>query len=162
MIVEIHGLEVCGRHGVGEAERRDGQSLLFDVTLEVSEPEADAFHVAQQVCRAIDRLETGERGANSIRERDRPGRDRAQPREGESDRDAIEREPERHAVRECVRETSDAVSYKLLESLAAATAEAIAARFPAARSVTVRVRKPGVKWAGWTAATASRPRSSPR
>ena len=116
MIVEIHGLEVCGRHGVGEAERRDGQSFLFDVTLNVSEPEVDA----------------------------------------------IDATVDYRAVRECVRETSDAVSYKLLESLAAATAEAIAARFPAVRSVTVRVRKPGVKWAEWTAATASRPRSSPR
>jgi dihydroneopterin aldolase len=43
VIVEIHGLEVFGRHGVGEAERRDGQSFLFDVTLELAEPRADAI-----------------------------------------------------------------------------------------------------------------------
>jgi dihydroneopterin aldolase len=116
MIVEIHGLEVFGRHGIGGAERRDGQSFLFDVTLNVSEPEVDAIDAAVDY----------------------------------------------RAVRECVRETSDAASYKLLESLAGATAEAIAARFPAAHSVTVRVRKPGVAWAEWTSATASRPSSSPR
>jgi dihydroneopterin aldolase len=64
-------------------------------------------------------------------------------------------------VRDTVRELSDAGSYRLLESLAGAAAEAIASRFDV-DSVTVRVRKPGVAWADWTAATASRARSSPR
>jgi dihydroneopterin aldolase len=99
VIVEIHGLEIVGRHGVGEAERRDGQPFLFDVTLEVAEPAEDAI------------------GAT--------------------------------------------VDYRLLETLARAAAEAIAAAFPV-ESVTVRVRKPGVAWADWTSATASRARPSPR
>jgi dihydroneopterin aldolase len=115
MIVEIHGLEVFGRHGVGEAERRDGQPFLFDVTLELGEPAEDA----------------------------------------------IDATIDYRAVRDSIRELSDAVSYKLLESLAAASAEAIVTRF-AVDSATVRVRKPGVAWADWTAATASRMRSSSR
>ncbi len=115
MIVEIHGLEVVGRHGVGEDERRDGQPFLFDVTLEVGEPDADA----------------------------------------------IDATVDYRAVRDTVRELSDARSYKLLESLAGAAADAIVTRF-AVDSVTVRVRKPGIAWADWTAATASRARSSSR
>jgi dihydroneopterin aldolase len=115
MIVEIHGLEVVGRHGVGEAERRDGQPFLFDVTLEVAEPTEDA----------------------------------------------IDSTVDYRAVRDTIRKLSDARSYKLLESLAAAAAEAIVAGF-AVDSVTVRVRKPGVAWAEWTAATASRSRPSSR
>jgi 7,8-dihydroneopterin aldolase/epimerase/oxygenase len=35
--VELAGLEVFGRHGVGEDERRDGQTFLYDVWLEVGE-----------------------------------------------------------------------------------------------------------------------------
>jgi dihydroneopterin aldolase len=115
VIVEIHGLEIVGRHGVGETERRDGQPFLFDVTLEVAEPPEDA----------------------------------------------IDATVDYRAVRDTVRELSDARSYKLIESLAGATAEAIVTGF-AVDSVTVRVRKPGVAWADWTAATASRSRSSSR
>ena len=81
MIVEIHGLEIFGRHGVGEAERRDGQSFLFDVTLEVAEPAED------EIGATVDY----------------------------------------RAVRDTVRELSDARSYRLLESLAAAAADAIVA-----------------------------------
>jgi dihydroneopterin aldolase len=115
VIVEIHGLEVFGRHGVGEDERRDGQSFLFDVTLEVAEPRDDA----------------------------------------------IDATVDYRAVRDTVRELSEARSYKLLESLAGAAADAIVTRF-AVDSAIVRVRKPGVAWADWTAATASRARPSPR
>jgi dihydroneopterin aldolase len=115
VIVEIHGLEVVGRHGVGEAERRDGQLFLFDVTLEVAEPAEDA----------------------------------------------IDATVDYRAVRDTVRALSGARSYKLLESLAGAAADAIFAGF-AVDSVTVRVRKPGVAWSDWTAATASRSRSSSR
>jgi 7,8-dihydroneopterin aldolase/epimerase/oxygenase len=43
MIIEVHGLEVFGRHGVNEEERRDGQAFLVDVTLRVREPERDAI-----------------------------------------------------------------------------------------------------------------------
>ena len=113
MIVEIHGLEIFGRHGVGEAERRDGQVFLFDVTLDVAEPAEDAIGATVDY----------------------------------------------RAVRDTLHELSDARSYKLLESLAAAAAEAIVTRHLVA-SATVRVRKPGVAWAEWTAATASRTHSS--
>ena len=41
MIVEVHGLELFGRHGVGDDERRDGQTFLVDVTLEIAEPKED-------------------------------------------------------------------------------------------------------------------------
>jgi dihydroneopterin aldolase len=34
--VELHGLEVFGRHGVLEHERRDGQMFLYDVRIEVA------------------------------------------------------------------------------------------------------------------------------
>jgi dihydroneopterin aldolase len=43
MIVEIHGLEVFGRHGVNDDERRDGQTFLFDVEVRVPEPPADSI-----------------------------------------------------------------------------------------------------------------------
>jgi 7,8-dihydroneopterin aldolase/epimerase/oxygenase len=35
--VELHGLEVFGRHGVLEGERRDGWPFLYDVWLELSD-----------------------------------------------------------------------------------------------------------------------------
>ena len=41
MIVELHGLEVFGRHGVLEEEKRDGQTFVYDVELEVEEPASD-------------------------------------------------------------------------------------------------------------------------
>ena len=41
MIVELHGLEVFGRHGVLEEEKLDGQTFVYDVELEVDEPAAD-------------------------------------------------------------------------------------------------------------------------
>jgi dihydroneopterin aldolase len=37
VIVELEGLEVFGRHGVEEDERREGRVFLYDVWLEVSE-----------------------------------------------------------------------------------------------------------------------------
>jgi dihydroneopterin aldolase len=115
VIIEIHGVEVFGRHGVNEDERRDGQQFLVDVTLEMPEPAEDS----------------------------------------------IDATVDYRAVRDTVRELSDVRSYKLLESLALAAAEAIVARFEV-DAATVRVRKPGIAWADWTAATASRARSSPR
>jgi dihydroneopterin aldolase len=33
--VELHGLEILGRHGVLESERRDGRTFLYDLSLEV-------------------------------------------------------------------------------------------------------------------------------
>jgi dihydroneopterin aldolase len=43
MIVEIRGLEVFGRHGVSDDERRDGQTFLFDITVDVAEPNDDSI-----------------------------------------------------------------------------------------------------------------------
>jgi dihydroneopterin aldolase len=46
MIVELYGLEVFGHHGVLESEQRDGQTFLYDVTLEVDEPAEDRVEEA--------------------------------------------------------------------------------------------------------------------
>jgi dihydroneopterin aldolase len=110
MIVEVHGLELFGRHGVNDDERRDGQTFLFDVTLEIAEPKEDAIQATVDYRR----------------------------------------------VRDIVREVSDAASYRLLETLAAAAADALIAELPVTR-VRVRVRKPGIAWADWTGVTCERP-----
>ena len=113
--VEIHGLELFGRHGVEPEERERGQTFLFDLRLEVG----DAA-LSDDIADAVDYVE----------------------------------------VVECVRAVSDGRAYNLLEALAAAVADEIAARFPVER-VRVRVRKPEVRPAGltvaWTAATVERP-----
>jgi dihydroneopterin aldolase len=36
-IVELHGLEIYGFHGVNEHEQRDGQPFLYDVELDVGD-----------------------------------------------------------------------------------------------------------------------------
>jgi dihydroneopterin aldolase len=41
VILELHGLEVFGRHGVLPEEQREGQTFLFDLALEIAEPAAD-------------------------------------------------------------------------------------------------------------------------
>lgn len=110
MIVEVHGLEVFGRHGVNDDERRDGQAFLVDVTLQVPEPHEDA----------------------------------------------IEATVDYRRVRDVVLTVSGSESYRLLETFAAAVADALVAALTAER-VTVRVRKPGVTWAEWTAASVERP-----
>jgi dihydroneopterin aldolase len=110
MIVEVHGLELFGRHGVNDDERRDGQTFLFDVTLEIAEPKEDAIHATVDYRR----------------------------------------------VRDIVRGVSDAASYRLLETLAAAAADALVAELPI-KSVRVTVRKPGIAWADWTGVTCERP-----
>jgi 7,8-dihydroneopterin aldolase/epimerase/oxygenase len=110
MIVEVQGLELFGRHGVGEDERRDGQAFLVDVELQVDEPREDAIDATVDYRR----------------------------------------------VRDVARLVSGAKSYRLLETLAAAIAEALVAELHVER-VQVRVRKPGVAWAEWTAATVARP-----
>ena len=74
-------------------------------------------------------------------------------------RDDLDATLDYRAVRDVVREVSSSHTYTLLESLAAAVADAIVARY-ALRSVTVRVRKPGIAWADWVAVSASRERSS--
>jgi dihydroneopterin aldolase len=37
IVVELDGLEVFGRHGVLDEERREGQTFLYDIRLEVPE-----------------------------------------------------------------------------------------------------------------------------
>jgi dihydroneopterin aldolase len=74
--------------------------------------------------------------------------------------DALDATVDYRKLRDAVREVSDARAYVLLESLVADAADAIARSFPVER-VTVRVRKPEIAWAEWTAATASRSSSSP-
>ncbi len=115
MKVELYGLEVFGHHGVLPEEKRDGQTFLYDVEVEVDEPAAD------DIAQAVDyRL-----------------------------------------VVEAVEQVSASRSFDLIESLAIAVAEALAARLPVA-SARVRVRKPrpGTIPAEWSAATAERSRSS--
>lgn len=73
--------------------------------------------------------------------------------------DRLEATVDYRAVAACVREVSDAGQHRLIETLADAVAEELAARFPA-RRVRVRVRKPGISPAGLrvehSAATAER------
>ena len=110
MIVEVHGLEVFGRHGVNDDERSDGQRFFVDITLRISEPTEDA----------------------------------------------IEATVDYRRVRDVVRAVSDGTSFRLLEAFAVAVADAILAQL-GPEHVTVRVRKPGVAWAEWTAASVERP-----
>ena len=113
MKLELHGLEVFGRHGVFENEKREGQMFLYDVELEVDEPAADRID------------------------------------------DAVDY----RLVADCVREVSDSRSFDLIESLAAAVADALMSQLGVSR-VRVRVRKPrpaGIE-AAWSAATADRSR----
>ena len=37
ILVELHGIELFGYHGVLEEERREGQSFLFDLDVEVGD-----------------------------------------------------------------------------------------------------------------------------
>lgn len=37
ILVELHALEIFGRHGVTDEEREHGQTFLFDIQLEVSD-----------------------------------------------------------------------------------------------------------------------------
>jgi dihydroneopterin aldolase len=99
MIVEVHGLELSGRHGVNEDERR-----------EIAEPKEDA----------------------------------------------IEATIDYRRVRDIVRDINDAESYQLLETLAAAIADALNAELRVNR-VRVGIRKPGIAWAEWTGVICERP-----
>ncbi|MGI8421520.1 MAG: dihydroneopterin aldolase, partial [Gaiellaceae bacterium] len=46
VIVEVMGLELHGKHGVLDEERRDGQRFLFDLRLETAEPQDDRIEDA--------------------------------------------------------------------------------------------------------------------
>jgi 7,8-dihydroneopterin aldolase/epimerase/oxygenase len=110
MIVEAHGVDVFGRHGVDPAEQREGQTFLVDVTLEVAEPSEDVIAATVDYRR----------------------------------------------VRDIVRAVNDSESFQLLETFAAAIADSVREELLVER-VRVRVRKPGIAWAEWTAATVERP-----
>jgi dihydroneopterin aldolase len=110
MIIQVHGLELFGRHGVNDDERRDGQTFIFDVWLEINQPREDAIDATVDYRR----------------------------------------------VRDIVKSVNEAKSYRLLETLAAAAADALNAELPL-RKVRVSVRKPGVAWAEWTGVTCERP-----
>jgi len=92
--IELSGLEVFGRHGVLEAERRDGQVFVFDVRLRSRAP------VSDRIADAVDY----------------------------------------RAIVARVREVSDRHAFQLLESLAAAVADALVESFPV-EEATVRVAK---------------------
>jgi 7,8-dihydroneopterin aldolase/epimerase/oxygenase len=49
VIVELEGLEVFGRHGVLDEERRDGQTFIYDVTLELGEEAARSDRIEDAV-----------------------------------------------------------------------------------------------------------------
>ena len=110
MIVEVHGLEVFGRHGVNDDERRDGQRFFVDITLRIPEPTEDT----------------------------------------------IEATVDYRGVRDVVRTVNDGTSFRLLETFAVAVADGILAQL-GPEHVTVCVRKPGVAWAEWAAASVERP-----
>jgi dihydroneopterin aldolase len=78
----------------------------------------------------------------------------------ETGADRLELTADYREVVDCVRAVSDGRSYRLLEALATAVADAIVDRFPVERA-RVRVRKPDVQLAApveFTAATAERSR----
>jgi 7,8-dihydroneopterin aldolase/epimerase/oxygenase len=58
-------------------------------------------------------------------------------------------------ARDLVSAVNERASYQLLETFAAAIADALIAE-PAVERVVATVRKPGIAWAEWTAATAER------
>ena len=109
MIVEVHGLEVFGRHGVNEDAREAGQTFLVDVTLERPEP----------------------------------------------DEDSIDATADYRVVRDVVHRVSADNAFRLLESFAAAAADALVAALPGV-TVRLRIRKPGITWAEWTGVTVER------
>ena len=107
---QIHGVEVFGHHGVGEEERRQGQTFLVDVTLQIPEPSNDALT-----------------GTIDYRR-----------------------------VRDIVHAVNESGSFQLLETFTRAIADSVHEELLPER-VRVRVRKPGVAWAEWTAASVERP-----
>jgi dihydroneopterin aldolase len=70
--------------------------------------------------------------------------------------DSIDATVDYRAVRDVIASVCETESYELLETLAAAAADALVATLPV-QAVRLRVRKPGVSWAEWTAVTVERP-----
>ncbi len=114
-VVELFGLEVPGRHGVEDEERAREQPFLYDVRIELPEPEADR----------------------------------------------IEQTVDYRDIVALVQEISASGEFRLLESLAAAVADALLEGFPLERA-RVRVRKPQVELGcrvDYAAATVERSRA---
>jgi len=114
VLIELAGLEVRGRHGATPEEHEREQPFLYDLELELPEPQADR----------------------------------------------LEETVDYREVVEVVREVSARRELQLLETLAAAVADALVQRFPLERA-RVRVRKPEVRLEApveWAAATAERSR----
>jgi 7,8-dihydroneopterin aldolase/epimerase/oxygenase len=114
VLVEVEGLEIPGRHGATPEEHERDQPFLYDLELELPEPQADR----------------------------------------------LEETVDYREIVAVVREVSTSQERQLLESLAAAVADALIERFPLERA-RVRVRKPEVRLEApveWTAATAERSR----
>ena len=57
MKLELHGLEIFGRHGVLPNEKRDGQMFLYDLELEVDEPGADDIEHAVDYRLVVDAVQ---------------------------------------------------------------------------------------------------------
>jgi dihydroneopterin aldolase len=110
MIIEVHGFEVFGHHGVNEDERREGQTFLVDVWLHAPDPGDDLIAATIDYRR----------------------------------------------VRDIVRAVNDSGPFQLLETFAGAIADSVYEELRPDR-VQVRVRKPSLAWAEWTAVTAERP-----
>lgn len=114
VLVELAGLEIPGRHGATPEEHERDQPFLYDLELELPEPQSDRIEVTVDYRQVV----------------------------------------------EVVCEVSAGQERQLLETLAAAVADALIERFPLERA-RVRVRKPEVRLevaAEWTAATVERSR----
>jgi dihydroneopterin aldolase len=109
MIIEVHGVEVFGHHGVNEDERNHGQTFLVDVWL--TTPDASGDVIAATI--------------------------------------------DYRRVRDIVHAVNDSGAFQLLETFAAAVADSVREQL-LPDLVRVRVRKPGVAWAEWTAVTVER------
>jgi dihydroneopterin aldolase len=62
LTIELYGLELHGRHGVLDDERREGQRFLFDVWLDVAEPERDSIEATldyREVAAAVREISGG-------------------------------------------------------------------------------------------------------
>jgi dihydroneopterin aldolase len=110
MIIELHGIEVFGHHGVNEDERRHGQTFLIDVWLHAPDPVDDLISATLDY----------------------------------------------RGVRDIVHAVNDSRAFQLLETFACAVADSVHEQLLPERT-RVRVRKPGVAWAEWTAVTVERP-----
>jgi len=70
--------------------------------------------------------------------------------------DTLEATLDYRRVRDVVRAVNESQSFQLIETFAATIADSIREQL-LVEHVQVRVRKPGVAWAEWTAATVERP-----